>query len=150
MPATPNEPAADPARLGKLSLVLFSGTFDKVHYALAMAAAALAVNRPVTLFFTMAACKALLTEDGWHQLLPGENGLPPAEADAQLTAKGIGGFEELLLACIALGAQVMICEMGLRAVGLEGATLRADVPVQPGGLVTFLEDARGDGAALFI
>jgi len=40
--------------------------------------------------------------------------------------------------------------MGLRAVGLEGATLRADVPVQPGGLVTFLEDARGDGAALFI
>ena len=35
----------------KLSLVVFSGDFEKVHYAFAMASAALAINVPVTLFF---------------------------------------------------------------------------------------------------
>ena len=32
----------------KLSVIVFSGLFDKVHYALAMATAAAAVGRPVT------------------------------------------------------------------------------------------------------
>ena len=61
MPA-PSASAAD-ARPTKLSLVLFSGSYDKVHYALAMAAAALASNTPATLFFTMGAARALLAED---------------------------------------------------------------------------------------
>ena len=153
MPAIPTEPAAD-ARPDKLSLVLFSGSFDKVHYALAMAAAALAVNTPVTLFFTMGATRALLAEDdkgpGWRHLLPAEDGLDALIADAALTAKGLGGFEELLSACTALGAQVMVCEMGVRALGLEFSQLRPDVDVTPGGLVTFLGDASKSGAMLFI
>ena len=37
----------------KLSLVVFSGSFEKVHYALVMASAALASGREATLFFTM-------------------------------------------------------------------------------------------------
>ena len=153
MPAIPTEPAAD-ARPDKLSLVLFSGSFDKVHYALAMAAAALAVNTPVTLFFTMGATRALLAEDdkgpGWRHLLPAEDGLDALIADAALTAKGLGGFEELLSACTALGAQVMVCEMGVRALGLEFSQLRPDVDVTPGGLVTFLGDASKTEAMLFI
>jgi peroxiredoxin family protein len=153
MPAIPTEPAAE-ARPDKLSLVLFSGAYDKVHYALAMAAAALAVNTPVTLFFTMGAARALLAEDeggpGWRHLHATEDGASPLVADAALTAKGLGGFEELLSACTALGAQVMVCEMGLKALGLAFAQLRLDVPVTPGGLVTFLGDASKDGAMLFI
>ena len=43
----------------KLSIVVYSGKFDEVHYALVMASAAAAVGRPVTLFFTMDACIAL-------------------------------------------------------------------------------------------
>lgn len=35
-----------------LSIVLFAGGFDRVHYALVMASAAAATNRKVTLFFT--------------------------------------------------------------------------------------------------
>ena len=43
----------------KLSIVVYSGKFDEVHYALVMASAAAAVGRPVTMFFTMDACIAL-------------------------------------------------------------------------------------------
>ncbi len=43
----------------KLSIIVYSGQFDKVHYALVMASAAAAVGRPVTMFFTMDACIAL-------------------------------------------------------------------------------------------
>lgn len=153
MPATPNASAAD-ARPDKLSLVLFSGGFDKVHYALAMAAAALAVNTPVTLFFTMGAARALLAADqdgpGWRRLHPTEDGTPPLSAESELIAKGMGGFEELLSACVMLGAQVMVCEMGMRAMGLEFSQLRPDIEVMPGGLVTFLHDASATGSMLFV
>ena len=44
----------------KLSIIVYDGHFDKVHYALVLAAAASAVGRPVTLFFTMGACRALM------------------------------------------------------------------------------------------
>lgn len=124
----------------KLSLVVFSGDFDRVHYALAMAAAAAATNRPVTLFFTMGAARALVD---WRTL-------PGAVADDDLRAKGLAGFDELLDACVALGATIMVCEMGLKALGIDPASLRTDLPVTPGGIVTFLADASKDGGMLFL
>lgn len=124
----------------KLSLVVFSGDFDRVHYALVLAAGAVASNHAVTLFFTMGAARALVD---WRAL-------PGAEADETLRARGIAGFEELLEACVALGVTIMVCEMGLRALGIDAATLRPDVPVTAGGIVTFLADASKDGGMLFI
>ena len=58
--------------------------------------------------------------------------------------------ETLLSACVEMDVAFMVCEMGLRARGLEAMPLRDDVPVRPGGLVTFLNDASKDGAILFI
>lgn len=124
----------------KLSLVVFSGDFERVHYALAMAAGAVASNHAVTLFFTMGAARALVD---WRTL-------PGAEADETLRARGVAGFEELLEACVALGVAVMVCEMGLRALGIDAGALRPDVPVTAGGIVTFLADASKDGGMLFI
>jgi peroxiredoxin family protein len=119
-----------------------------------MAAAALASNRTATLFFTMGAARALLAGDaagpGWRSLLATEDGVSPLVADAALIEKGIGGFEELLAACVALGATVMVCEMGLRALGVELVALRGDVPLTPGGLVSFLADASRHGAVVFV
>lgn len=138
----------------KLSIVVFSGCYDRVQYALAIAAAALAANKAATLFFTMGALKALLAADdegpGWRHLPPGEDGRAPLDADRSLTAAGLGGFEELLEACVDLGGQVMVCEMGLRSLGLTLADLRPDVPVTPGGLVTLLTQASCTGAVLFV
>ncbi len=149
MPAAETKAAPD-----KLSIVVFSGAYDKVHYALTMAAAALAVNTPVTLFFTMGALKALqpVTDGsgGWHDLLPAEDGVIASKADAQLIAKKLAGFEEILSACVSLGANFMVCEMGMRTMGFEGKPLRDDVPRSEGGLVTFLADASKTGAMVFV
>ena len=61
--------AAEPSPPDKLSIVVYAGFYDKVHYALVMAAAAAAIGRPVTLFFTMGACHALKS--------PADGGEPP-------------------------------------------------------------------------
>ena len=138
----------------RLSIVVFSGNYDRVHYALAAAAAAAAVNRPVTLFFTMGGLRALTRPEqgqpGWAALLADENGQPPLVRDIHYTENGIGGFEELLTACTELGVAFMVCEMGLRAIGLARMDLRDDLPVTEGGLVTFLGGASKDGVTLFI
>jgi peroxiredoxin family protein len=141
--AAPIMSAAEPSAPDKLSLVVFSGDYERVHYALAMAAAAVATNKPVTLFFTMGAARALVGPDGWR-------GLPGAERDDDLAAKGLGTFAELLDACVALGVTFMVCEMGLKALGIAPESLRGDVPLTQGGIVTFLADASRTGAMLFI
>ncbi|MBF0393361.1 MAG: DsrE/DsrF/DrsH-like family protein [Alphaproteobacteria bacterium] len=134
----------------KLSIVVFSGGFERVHYALVMAAAAVASNTPVTLFFTMGAARALLNPDGWRRLPTEEPGLDAQAMDAGFASRGVATFEELLSACVALGVKVMVCEMGLRALNIDPADLRPDVPVDSGGVVTFLADASRDGGMLFI
>ncbi len=61
---TPDKPTPDKLSPDKLSIIVFSGDFERVHYALAMAAAAAAVDRPTTLFFTMEAIGALAKRRG--------------------------------------------------------------------------------------
>ncbi|MCW8835466.1 MAG: DsrE/DsrF/DrsH-like family protein [Rhodospirillales bacterium] len=140
----------------KLSLVVYSGDFDKVHYALVMASGAAAIGRDVTVFFTMWASRALLKDGGDGR--PGWKAMPvgdPAHADgaaldAVFASRGVGAFEELLEACVAMGATFMVCEMGLRAMGINASDLREDVPFAQGGVVTFLNDASKDGSMLFV
>ncbi|HSV29162.1 MAG TPA: DsrE/DsrF/DrsH-like family protein [Candidatus Omnitrophota bacterium] len=133
----------------KLSIVVFSGDFDRVHYALVMASAAVATNTPVTLFFTMWAGRALERGHGW-QRMKASDGTPAEAMDAQFKQKGVGTFEELLEACVALGVKFMVCEMGLKALCMDPHALRPDVPVEAGGVVTFLADASKDGAMVFV
>ena len=133
---------------GKLSLIVFSGDYARAHYALAAAAAAAAVDRPATLFFTMQGARALLAagadgEEGWRSLAG-------ADADAGLRERGVVGFEELLDSCAALGVRFMVCEMGLRALGVDPEALRGDLPIAVAGLVSFFADAEADGAMLFV
>lgn len=143
----------------KLSLVVYSGTFDKVHYALVMAAAAAAMGKPVTLFFTMGATRALMAPaaDGtaaWRSMpvsadagLEGDTG---GAVDDAFKDRGVATFEELLAAAKALDAKFMVCEMGLRAMGIERDALRDDIELETGGVVTFLNDASADGTTLFV
>jgi peroxiredoxin family protein len=134
----------------KLSLVVHSGDFSRVHYALVMAAAAAAIGRPVTMFFTMESLKALHNNGTWkHMPVEGEDGLAGA-MDAEFVKKGVAGFEELLTSCVELKVRFMVCEMGLRALGLDAKDLRQDVPAEITGVVTFFNDASRHGAMLFI
>ena len=140
---------------GGLSLVVFSGGYDRVHYALAMAAAASAIGRPVSLLFSGRALTALLAESapgqpGWLGLDPADDGSSPAERDHVFAGRGIGTLDELLGACAALGVTVIVCEMAVRALGLPaGIRLRDDVPSTPGGIVSFLSAGVGH-AIVFI
>jgi peroxiredoxin family protein len=118
---------------GGLSLIVRAGDYESVHYALALASAALAINKPAVLFFTMGGLRALMGPppglDGWGR-------------DALMRERGVGDFETLLQACIELGARFIVCEMGLRALGIERTQLRADVPFTVAGIVTLLEETK--------
>ena len=139
----------------KLSIVVFSGHFDRVHYAFIMAAAAAAIDKPVTLFFTMGACRALeKAADGgappWRAMPLSEGDGTGGELDDAFRAEGIGGFEELLDSCVEMGVRFMVCETGLRAMGMERNDLVDDIPIDEGGVVGFLTDASRHGAVIVI
>lgn len=139
----------------KLSIVVFSGEFDKIHYALVLASGSAAIGKEVTLFFTMEACRALVkpADDAppWRSLPvsspQAENG---GRMDDQFAARNVATFEELLLACPEMGVRFLVCEMGLKAIGLERGDLRDDIGIEDGGVVTFVTDASADGTMLFI
>ncbi|MBC8158184.1 MAG: DsrE/DsrF/DrsH-like family protein [Alphaproteobacteria bacterium] len=136
----------------KLSIVVFAGDFDKVHYSLVLASGAAAVGKSVTLFFTMDACHALKKGDASWRTMPTSrrNGETGGDMDDGFAAKGVATFEELLAACPELGVRFMVCEMGLKAIGLDRADLRDDIPFEDGGVVTFVTDASADGTMLFV
>src|SRR5918995_6391049 len=64
----------------RLSIVLLSGSFERVHYGLCMASTAAALERPVTLFVTLGALRALVAADAGGR--PGWMGLPVADEPA--------------------------------------------------------------------
>ena len=118
---------------GGVSVILRSGDYESAHYALALASAALAVNKPAVLFFTMGGIGALM-------------GPPPQledwQRDERNRVRGVGDFETLLSACVELGARFIVCEMGLRSLGLETSSLRRDIPCTIAGIVTLLEETK--------
>ncbi|HLF59282.1 MAG TPA: DsrE/DsrF/DrsH-like family protein [Alphaproteobacteria bacterium] len=138
----------------RLAVIVYSGDVERVHYALALASAAAAVNIPATLFFTMGGIRALLADKpdgapGWHALAPGESGLAPGAREKSLNERGAASFGELLSACRELGVSFMVCEMGLRAVGIDASELRRDIEIAEGGIVTLLRAAE-DGKIVFV
>ena len=118
---------------GGLSIIVRSSAYEDAHYALAMAAAALAVNRPAVLFFTMGGIRSLMGPpaalDDWGR-------------DAINRERGVGDFETLLQACAELGCRIIVCEMGLRSLRIERSQLRSDIPFTVAGIVTLLEETR--------
>ena len=116
-----------------VSVILRAGDYESAHYALALAAAALAVSKPAVLFFTMSGIRAL-------------QGKPPAligwERDAENRKRGVGDYETLLEACVELGCRFIVCEMGLRSLDIDAKSLRDDVPFTVAGIVTLLEETK--------
>lgn len=135
---TPDPPALPPLPMG---IILHSADYARAHYTLMMANAALAMGRDVVLFATMGGIGAF-TRAGWR-------GLPGAAADAERTQKGVAGFAELLEAAIEMKLRLIVCDAGLKALGLAEADLDPALPGEIAGLVTFYE-AVGDGSIVFV
>ncbi len=127
----------------KLSFVVFSGDYGRIHYALVLASAAAAIDKAVTLFFTMDGARALLAKDA-----PGAPDWSGEEAAN--VAKGIATVEEMLLACVELGVVFMACDMGLKACDIDRAGLRGDIEIGHGGAAAFIRDASRHGTILFV
>ncbi len=127
----------------KLSFVVFSGDYARVHYALVMASAAAAIDKRVTLFFTMDGARTLLADGA-----PGATDWSAEEAAS--AAKGIATIEEMLGACVELGVVFMACDMGLQACGIDRADFRADIEIGHGGAAAFIRDASRHGTILFV
>ncbi|MEE2996738.1 MAG: DsrE family protein [Pseudomonadota bacterium] len=122
----------------KLSLIIQSGEFNRVHYGLVMASAALATGKDVTLFFTMDGTRAITL------------GFADGPQEKMLAQKGLATFEELLIACAEMDATFMVCEMGMRATAVSRGQLRTDIKITEGSAVSFLADASANGAILYI
>lgn len=137
----------------RLSLIVFSGDFERVHYALAMASAAAATDRPVTLFFSGGALHFFLAKakdgaPGWATLGPAADGTTAIQRNKQFSCDGIGTIEEITAACIELNVLFYQCEMGIKGIRLDATTFRSDIPTQSGGLVSFLIEAERDQSQL--
>ncbi|HJQ60344.1 MAG TPA: DsrE/DsrF/DrsH-like family protein [Vineibacter sp.] len=128
-----------------LSIIALSGDYERVHYALATASAARAVGRTVTLFFTQGALHALTRDKqdrpGWQMLYADLtcHNQTGTSRDNLFKERRVADFETLLSACVELGVRFIVCEMGLRAQGIDPKTLRTDVPYETAGIVTLLE-----------
>jgi peroxiredoxin family protein len=120
-----------------LILVVLAGSFERVHYALATAAAAAAADRPTVLFFTQGAVRAIVQNAGWQRLTV-DDGNSAAALDKAWQARGVAGFEELLMACQELNVTFLVCSMGLRVANVTKADLRADLTIGETGLVDVL------------
>ena len=139
----------------KISIIVFSGDMNKVHYALAMASASAAIDIPATLLFTMEATRALIDSPrNAGQYLPADGKVKtkkPGDDINKATKKHmVATFEELIQACISLEVKIMVCEMGLKALNIDRKALRGDIPIKTGGLVTFFNDASANGQIIFI
>ena len=125
-----------------LAFIIQTGAVDKVHYALLFAAGALAMGRDVTLFFTMAGCKAF---GGVAALLPAEDGTSATAYDSALVVKGIAGFDELWESLEALDATFQACDTGLLASGVK-----APEGVEVTGVVGFLADVGAEAQVVWV
>jgi peroxiredoxin family protein len=127
-----------------LILVVLSSAFERVHYALATAAAAAAINRPTTLFFAQGSVRAIAgtkASPGWHRLTVEDHSLGGINApglDAAFRDRGVAGFEELLTACGELNVTLLVCSMGLGVAELTRQQLRPDLTISETGLTDVL------------
>jgi len=123
----------DPVPLG---ILLLSGSFERAHYALMLAAGAGAIGRPVVLFATNAGCHALCED--W-------SALSGADADTAFQSRGVAGFTELRQAATELGTTLLACDSGLRIAGITPSRLLPEVTIA--GIPSFLA-ALGPGQVI--
>jgi peroxiredoxin family protein len=131
-----------------LSLVLFSGTADKLHAAATLAAGAAAMGRPVNILLQYWALDAFRADR-----IAGNRGLA-WDATADGTSRPVNGtasipwLETFRMAKELGEVSILACSGSLGVLGLDVTTLDPLVDAS-GGIATFLLAAEG-GQLLFI
>ena len=114
-----------------LALIVVDAGYERLHAAFMMAATVAALGRQVTVFGMGAGVAA------FH---PHWAGVPAfVEEEARRQQAGVAGLEELRAAVVEMGGQLMVCDSGLRAMGLAETALLDGVKSL--GLPSFLDHA---------
>ena len=154
----------------KLSIVSFSGDFDKLIAVFTLASGAAAVNYEVNLFFTFWGYNAIKKNKGrafigkgfmarfFNFLLGGRNNLPlsrlnfggisPHLMTGMMKKRNVATLDELIEASKALNVNFYACEMSMVILGFKLNDLIPEVK-EVLGVARFLEKAEG-GETLFI
>jgi peroxiredoxin family protein len=154
----------------KLSIVCFSGDFDRAVAAFTLATGAAATNREVTMFFTFWGLNIIKRRGGhrgtgrgvlarfFNFLMGGRNNLPlsrlnfgglsPKIMTGMMKAKNVATLEELFEAAKELGISFVACEMAMHILELKREDLIEQV-TEVIGVSTFLDRSR-DAKIIFI
>ena len=154
----------------KLSLIAFSGDFDKLTAVFTLATGAAAVGYEVNIFFTFWGLDAIKKKKGrsfvggnWLTKLFGFMmgglsatptsrfnffGIGPKIFRSLMKKNNVATLEELVDAANALGVNLYACEMAMHVLGLEQKDFIHEVK-DTLGVATFLEISEG-GRTLFI
>jgi len=154
----------------KLSLIAFSGDFDKLTAVFTLATGAAAVGYEVNIFFTFWGLDAIkqkrgrsLTGGNWLTKLFGYMmgglsvapnsrfnfcGLGPKIFRYLMRKNNVATLEELVEAAAALGVNMYACEMAMHVLGLKQSDFIHEVK-DVLGVATFLQISEG-GQTLFI
>jgi len=146
----------------KVSIVCFSGDFDKVLAAFTIATGAAATNREVTIFFTFFGLNVLKKRQGrawigknllsrlFNFLMGGRNNLPlsrlnfmgasPKLMTGMMKACNVATLPELIEAANALGVRLVACEMAMHVLGIDRDDLVDEVQ-EVAGVATFLNES---------
>lgn len=154
----------------KLSIIVFSGDFDKLTAAFTLATGAAAVGYEVNLFFTFWGLDAIKQKQGhafvgrgfWGRLLGfmmgglksapvsrmNFGGVSPRIFRYLMRKKNVATLEELVEAAKALEINMYACEMAMHILGLQKSDFIHEVK-DVLGVPTFLKISEG-GRTLFI
>jgi peroxiredoxin family protein len=154
----------------RLSIVCFSGDFDRAVAVFTLATGAAATNREVTIFFTFWGLNIIKKRRGhrwtgqgimarfFNYLMGGRNNLPlsrlnfgglsPRLMSGMMKAKNVATLEELFEAAKALGVGFVACEMAMHILELTKEDL-VDEVTEVIGVSTFLDRSR-DAKIIFI
>ena len=155
----------------KTTLVVFSDDLDKVMASLIIANGAMAMGKPVSLFFTFWGLSVLRRDNPKHveksmmdrmfsAMLPA--GVSRLDSISKLNNAGLGvklmrkvmrdkGVDSpasLLASLIEGGAQLIACQMSMDVMGIHQEELIDGVEI--GGVAAFLGEAQESGTTLFI
>lgn len=154
----------------KLSIICFSGDFDKLVAAFTLASGSAVVGYEVNLFFTFWGLNVLKKKTGrsfvgkgflarfFNFLMGGKNnvplsrlnfcGLSPKLMTGMMKSKNVATLDELMEASIAVGVNMYACEMSMHILGITKNDFITEVK-DVMGVPTFLKISEGS-QTLFI
>lgn len=169
--AGPGDGPAAPAVSDRLSMVVFSGSLDRVLAAFIIATAAAASGMEVVMFFTFWGLGALrdpqkrvkksLRNRLFGMMLPqGTRGLPMSQLNLGgigprlirhiMAEQGVASLEQMIDLAAELNVQIYACDMSRALLGIQMEELISYPHLNACGAATFVERAAGGKVSLFL